>query len=627
MTSNPDNLEDPTQQSLTPRASAAHPIKPKRRIPVILYPCWRPIFVISCVIAVSVDPLFFYLPVIDEKNKCLGMDKTLKVVALVLRSLTDVTLIVNIIYQFCKAIKAAMKSRDEQKKKKEAQTRGKKDKKAGGKSVCEWNEIVPFAKALAQKLSWRSIIIDFFAVLPIPQVLIVAAASKMRSSKYIDKKKTLNFFLLAQYLPRVYRMHHSSIELRRKTGIWTKGAFNFFLYILASHVLGAFWYFFSIQRETSCWHRACIKHSNTRCNYYCDEDTASRNMTFINSLDEFCLVDVPENATAPFDFGIFLDSLKTGNAGSIDFRKKFLYSFWWGLRNLSNFGTNLETSTYVWENCFAILISVIGLLLFLYLIGKVHTFISMRTQKSEERDKKLKMKKLGIQVWMNKHGFTDQMKLEMKEHVKRNWEDIKDADMENLFSILPGKTRKVLKEHICMEMLKNVPKLANMDVKVLKMICEYLIPVSYRDHSFIFRTEEPMDRMLFITKGFVLTSPTSDSNPSVIEKRSLKSGGFYGDEELLTWVASKENPCLSDLPTLKENVKCHSKVDCFVLLAKDLRTVVSRSRVYWDLNNSEKKEEVAKAAILPFLRLRLDHQRAGAQNGNSSNHIVIETST
>lgn len=42
------------------------------------------------------------------------------------------------------------------------------------------------------------------------------------------------------------------------------------------------------------------------------------------------------------------------------------------VRLCSNFGTNLTvTSSYVWENLFAILISVIGLLLFLYLIGNV----------------------------------------------------------------------------------------------------------------------------------------------------------------------------------------------------------------------------------------------------------------
>ncbi|KAK9904373.1 hypothetical protein M0R45_000807 [Rubus argutus] len=77
--------------------------------------------------------------------------------------------------------------------------------------------------------------------------------------------------------------------------MWIEGSFLFFLYLLAGHALGAFWYYFSIQQELSCWYGAC---------------------------------------------------------------KKFFYSFWWGLRNLSNYGTNLETSTYVWENCFAILISL-----------------------------------------------------------------------------------------------------------------------------------------------------------------------------------------------------------------------------------------------------------------------------
>ncbi|BFG28386.1 hypothetical protein CerSpe_146600 [Prunus speciosa] len=45
-------------------------------------------FIISC-IAVSIDPLFFYIPVIDEKNNCLGIDKRLRTVALWLRALPD----------------------------------------------------------------------------------------------------------------------------------------------------------------------------------------------------------------------------------------------------------------------------------------------------------------------------------------------------------------------------------------------------------------------------------------------------------------------------------------------------------------------------------------------------------
>jgi hypothetical protein len=45
---------------------------------------------LSCVIAVlCVDPLFLYLPVINQDNKCLKLDKRLMVTALCLRSVND----------------------------------------------------------------------------------------------------------------------------------------------------------------------------------------------------------------------------------------------------------------------------------------------------------------------------------------------------------------------------------------------------------------------------------------------------------------------------------------------------------------------------------------------------------
>ncbi|KAK9904375.1 hypothetical protein M0R45_000809 [Rubus argutus] len=314
------------------------------------------ILAISCVIAVFVDPLFFYLPIIDEKNKCIGMDTKLRNVVLILRSLTDIGFIGHSIHKIYEGVRKTRKDLDNDLPK----TKGKPNR----------DERSKFAKALARKLSWHSIVIDFFAVLPIPQVVILAFR----------------------------RIRHSSKKLKHKTGMWIKGLFYFFLYLLASHVLGAFWYYFSIQQETTCWYRACKKHSTRGCMFYCNENMTSRNTTFINSIDEFCLVDVPTNETTSFDFGIFLDSLKNGNTGSIHFAKKFFYSFWWGLRNLSNFGTNLQTSTYVWENCFAILISVIGLVLFLVLIGKVQTFISMKTEKSEERMKTLSLKEIEAQL-------------------------------------------------------------------------------------------------------------------------------------------------------------------------------------------------------------------------------------
>jgi len=50
---------------------------------------WNKIFVLSCLIAVSIDPLFFYVPVIDDGKKCLSRDKKMETTATVLRSFSD----------------------------------------------------------------------------------------------------------------------------------------------------------------------------------------------------------------------------------------------------------------------------------------------------------------------------------------------------------------------------------------------------------------------------------------------------------------------------------------------------------------------------------------------------------
>ncbi|PRQ56414.1 hypothetical protein RchiOBHm_Chr1g0336181 [Rosa chinensis] len=152
---------------------------------------------------------------------------------------------------------------------------------------------------------------------------------------------------------------------------------------------------------------------------YCDgRNTTARNVTFFN---QFCHINVEDNATALFYFGIFLSSLKNGNTGCIHYATKLSYSFWWGLRNLSNFGTSLETSTYVWESCFAVFICVIGLLLFLYLIGNVQTFMSMEAQRWEVIRNKMLLKEKDIERWMDRNELLDDMKKEIKKNITQKF--------------------------------------------------------------------------------------------------------------------------------------------------------------------------------------------------------------
>jgi hypothetical protein len=115
---------------------------------------------ISCVIAVFVDPLFFYLPIIDEKNKCIGMDTNLRNVVLILRVLTDIGFIGHSMHKIHEGVRETRKFLVNLPEIEKEKTGGKPNR----------DERSKFAKTLARKLSWHSIVIDFFAVLPIPQV-------------------------------------------------------------------------------------------------------------------------------------------------------------------------------------------------------------------------------------------------------------------------------------------------------------------------------------------------------------------------------------------------------------------------------------------------------------------------
>lgn len=93
--------------------------------------------------------------------------------------------------------------------------------------------------------------------------------------------------------------------------------------------MGAFWYLFSIERETICWQRACGNQTACRhASLYCGDDHTG----FKTLLNDSCPIQQPDPEL--FDFGIFLDALQSGVVESTDFPQKFFYCFWWGLQNL-----------------------------------------------------------------------------------------------------------------------------------------------------------------------------------------------------------------------------------------------------------------------------------------------------
>ncbi|PSS28805.1 Cyclic nucleotide-gated ion channel like [Actinidia chinensis var. chinensis] len=508
---------------------------------------WNKIFVLSCVLAVSVDPLFFYIPVIDDEKKCLGLDKKLQVTAIVLRFFTDIFYIIHIIFQFHTGFIAP-------------------SSRVFGRGV-----LVKDAWEIAKRYLSSYFLVDILAVLPLPQVVILVIIPNMGGSSSLNTKNLLKFVVLFQYIPRLLRVYPLYKEVTRTSGIltetaWAGAAFNLFLYMLASHVFGAFWYLFSIERETACWKKAC--GNQTICvdsSVYC-EDT---NGGFRGFLNESCPIQTPN--TTLFDFGIFLDALQSGVVESQDFPQKFFYCFWWGLQNLSSLGQNLKTSTFVWEICFAVFVSIAGLVLFSFLIGNMQTYLQSTTMRLEE----MRVKRRDAEQWMSHRLLPENLRERIRRYEQYKWQETRGVDEENLICNLPKDLRRDIKRHLCLALLMRVPLFEKMDEQLLDAMCDRLKPVLYTEDSFIVREGDPVDEMLFIMRGKLLTVTTNGGRTGFLNSDYLKAGDFCG-EELLTWGLDPHSS--SNLPISTRTVQALSEVEAFALMADDLKFVASQFR-------------------------------------------------
>ncbi|XP_021729055.1 cyclic nucleotide-gated ion channel 1-like [Chenopodium quinoa] len=509
---------------------------------------WNKIFVLSCFIAVSIDPLFFYIPVVNDEKKCLDLDHKLEITASVLRSFTDIFYLLHIIFQFRTGFIAP-------------------SSRVFGRGV-----LVEDAKAIAKRYLSSYFWIDILAVLPLPQAAILIIIPKLGGFRSANTKNLLKFIVVFQYVPRILRVFPLYKEVTRTSGIltetaWASAAFNLLLYMLASHVVGAFWYLFSIERETTCWRKACRTLQLSHCDIgslYCG--VGSGNNTYVN---EYCSIDPVK--PGPFDFGMFLNALTSGVVETKDFPKKFLFCFWWGLQNLSSLGQNLQTSTYIWENCFAILIAIAGLVLFAFLIGNMQTYLQSITTRLEE----MRVKKRDAEQWMSHRLLPQDLRDRIRRYEQYKWQETRGVDEERLIQNLPKDLRRDIKRHLCLDLVTRVPMFEKMDDQLLDAMCDFLKPVLYTEDSYVIREGDPVDAMVFVMRGKLLTITTNGGRTGFFNSEYLKAGDFCG-EELLTW-ALDPSPS-SNLPLSTRTVQTLTEVEAFALMAEDLKFVASQFR-------------------------------------------------
>ena len=138
------------------------------------------ILVFCRAIAVSLDPLFFYVPVINEDKKCIRLNKVLWTIAIVSRSVTDFIYLVHYV------VKSVVKSKKSKIRKEHNDESNSKERNRRVKS---------------RSYFWPFFMLNILVILPIPQV-----------------KETLATFSVGNYYFHVFS---SNLELTKKIFIKT----------------------------------------------------------------------------------------------------------------------------------------------------------------------------------------------------------------------------------------------------------------------------------------------------------------------------------------------------------------------------------------------------------------------
>ncbi|PRQ57814.1 putative cAMP-dependent protein kinase regulatory subunit [Rosa chinensis] len=468
-----------------------------------------------------------------------------------------------------------------------------------------------------------SILSRIFVSLPIAQIY---AAGGMNADLDPFTSKYL-FITSLQYTLRIYYIHdwlkrRPIIDINRVER-WVRPILGFVPFILASHLFGAFWYLLATRRQLHCWE--LMRHNIT----YSDPDTGIQytgmvyvrscasnpnetypNGTNISLWDDLC--PVKEADPKAFDFGIYFYALQSDVVSpSHPLLQRVFQSFWWALRNLSSFGSNLLSGMNTLEIFFSVLISTTGMALFL-------VYLNARVQESKDRSNKLMLKekkqlmKPYVDLWLSKYYLSKDKETEVTRKKKENLKIVimenihklkenSDLDVQNILGILPRKD----KQSIMLASLEKVSVFQTVNEKVLKAICQRLVPLTYTEDSYIVQEGKPLGKMLLFIQGTAVTYSHGETSSDSSSNKCLEKGDFYGDE-LLNWAF--KSPSFSDLPISRTNVIAQEKVEAFAIRAKDLKSICFK--FWWsfsrEVNASQLKQHLAASSIQAIWR----HRRA-----------------
>ncbi|KAI4982203.1 hypothetical protein ZWY2020_022695 [Hordeum vulgare] len=520
---------------------------------------WNQFFVISCLVAIFIDPLFFFLLSVEKDNKCIVFNWKLATGLAVVRSVSDAIYFLHMLLQFRLAY-VAPESR-----------------------VVGAGDLVDEPKKIAVHYLRGYFLLDFFVVLPLPQVIILAIIPRSfgLSTTADDAKNYLRVIILLQYVPRIIRFVPLLGGRQSATGFifesaWANFVINLLMFVLAGHVVGSCWYLFGLQRVNQCLQNACSASNISSCKVFRDcgldfnvggQNEQIRQQWSDEPASTACFD--PGNDTN-FQYGIYQQAVLLATKRSAVTR--YIYSLFWGFQQISTLAGNLVPSYFEGEVLFTMAIVGLGLLLFALLIGNMQNFL----QALGSRKLEMQLRRRDVEQWMSHRRLPEDLRRRVRHAERFTWAATQGVNEEELLSNLPEDIQRDIRRHF-FRFLNKVRLFTLMDWPILDAICDKLRQNLYISGSDILYQGGPVDKMIFIVRG-KLESISADGS-----RAPLQDGDVCG-EELLTWYlehsSTNKDGGKSRFHGMRlvaiRTVRCLTNVEAFVLRASDLEEVTAQ---------------------------------------------------
>ncbi|KAG5229729.1 cyclic nucleotide-gated ion channel family protein [Salix suchowensis] len=510
---------------------------------------WNKFFVISCLVAIFVDPLFFIVLSVKQEEKCIFIDWGMTKAVVFFRCLTDAIYLLNILLRFRLAY-VAPESR-----------------------VVGAGELVDHPKKIAKHYLRGCFFVDLFVVLPLPQIIVLVLLPKgLDSSGANYAKNLLRAAILVQYIPRLFRFLPLLIGQSPNGFIFETARANFFInlftFVLSGHIIGSCWYLLGLQRVNQCLHDACRNSRIPDCKEFIDCGLKNKSNSNwekwknnTNAIDCF-------TSNGGFSYGIYAQAVNLTGENTIT---RYTYSLFWGFQQISTLAGNQIPSYFIWEILFTMAVIGIGLLLFAFLIGNMQNFLQALGRRRSE----MSLRRRDVDQWMRHRRLPVELRRRVIEAERYHWAATRGVNEEMLLENLPEDLQRDIRRHL-FKFVKKVWIFHLMDEHILDAVCEKLKQKIYIMGSEVLYAGGLVEKMVFIVRGKL----ESIGHDGTVE--ALSEGNVCG-EELLTWFL-EHSSVSKDGRKIKisgqrlisnRTVKCLTNVEAFSLSAADLEQVTS----------------------------------------------------